>query len=57
MSTNRFEIFSGSVLRLVKAVQGIKAQKMADICAEKGWETISMANDWVTIYGDGVSVK
>ncbi|MBR5228461.1 MAG: haloacid dehalogenase-like hydrolase [Firmicutes bacterium] len=34
-----------------------KAQKMADICAEKGWETISMANDWVTIYGDGVSVK
>ena len=34
-----------------------KAQKMADICAEKGWQTISMANDWKTIYGDNVTVK
>ncbi|MBQ3064017.1 MAG: hypothetical protein IJC99_04370 [Clostridia bacterium] len=30
MSTNRFEIFSTAVLRLVKAVQGIKTQKMAE---------------------------
>lgn len=30
MSTNRFEIFSTAVLRLVKSVQGIKAQKMAE---------------------------
>lgn len=29
-----------------------KAQALADICAEKGWFTISMANDWATIYGD-----
>ena len=32
-----------------------KAQKIADICAEKGWETISMANDWTTIYGNHVT--
>ena len=32
-----------------------KAQKIADICAEKGWVTISMANDWTTIYGDDVT--
>ena len=30
MSTNRFEIFSNAVLRLVRSVQGIKAQKMAE---------------------------
>ena len=30
MSTNRFEIFSTAVLRLVRSVQGIKAQKMAE---------------------------
>ena len=30
MSTNRFEIFSTAVLRLVRAVQDIKAQKMAE---------------------------
>lgn len=29
-----------------------KAQALADICAENGWFTISMANDWATIYGD-----
>ena len=32
-----------------------KAQKIADICAEKNWVTISMADDWTTIYGDGVT--
>lgn len=26
------------------------------ICVEYGWQTISMENDWSTIYGDGVSV-
>ena len=34
-----------------------KAQKIADICAEKGWVTISMANDWTTIYGDDVTIN
>jgi phosphoserine phosphatase len=34
-----------------------KAQKIADICAEKGWVTISMANDWSTIYGENVTVN
>ena len=34
-----------------------KAQKIADICAEKGWVTISMANDWTTIYGDDVTTN
>ena len=34
-----------------------KAQKIADICAEKGWVTISMANDWTTIYGENVTIK
>lgn len=34
-----------------------KAQFIADTCAEKGWNTISMANDWSTIYGDGVTVS
>lgn len=34
-----------------------KAQKIADICAEKGWETISMANDWTTVYGENVTVS
>ncbi len=33
-----------------------KAEKMADICSEKQWETISMANDWTTIYGDDVTI-
>jgi phosphoserine phosphatase len=33
-----------------------KAEKVAAICAEYGWQTISMENDWSTIYGDGVSV-
>jgi hypothetical protein len=34
-----------------------KAQKIADICAEKGWNTISMANDWSTIYGEHVTIN
>ena len=34
-----------------------KAQKIADICTEQGWETISMANDWTTIYGEHVTIN
>lgn len=34
-----------------------KAQKIADICAQKNWETISMANDWTTIYGNNVTIN
>ena len=34
-----------------------KAQKVADICAEKDWVTISMANDWTTIYGENVTAN
>ena len=34
-----------------------KAQKIADICAEKDWVTISMANDWTTIYGEDVTTN
>ena len=34
-----------------------KAQKIADICAEKDWVTISMANDWTTIYGENVTTN
>ena len=34
-----------------------KAQKIADICAEKGWVTISMENDWTTIYGEDVTIN
>ena len=31
-----------------------KAEKIASVCSEKGWQTISMKDDWSTIYGDGV---
>lgn len=34
-----------------------KAQKIADICAEKDWVPISMANDWTTIYGENVTIN
>ena len=34
-----------------------KAQKIADICEQKNWETISMANDWKTIYGENVTIN
>jgi phosphoserine phosphatase len=33
-----------------------KAQKVESICKENGWQTISMKNDWLTIYGNGVSL-
>lgn len=31
-----------------------KAEKMKADCAENGWETISMKDDWITIYGENV---
>lgn len=34
-----------------------KAEKMAQICKENGWVSISMKNDWTTIYGDDISKK
>ena len=34
-----------------------KAQKMYDLCQEFDWVPISMKNDWVTIYGAGVTKK
>ncbi len=34
-----------------------KAQNMYDMCNEKGWIPISMRNDWLTIYGSGVTKK
>ena len=33
-----------------------KAASMKKTCDEKGWTTISMANDWTTIFGDDVKV-
>ena len=32
-----------------------KAQKIYDLCAENGWTPISMKNDWLTVFGDGVT--
>jgi hypothetical protein len=32
-----------------------KAQEMLDSCNEYGYVPVSMANDWLTIYGDGVT--
>ena len=34
-----------------------KAQKMVDLCKENNWITVSMKNDWTTIYGDSVTKK
>lgn len=34
-----------------------KAEKMYDLCEDKGWTAISMKDDWTTIYGDGVERK
>ncbi|MBR6954922.1 MAG: haloacid dehalogenase-like hydrolase [Clostridia bacterium] len=34
-----------------------KAEKMYGYCEAYGWMPISMKNDWVTIYGDGVVKK
>lgn len=33
-----------------------KAERIAEICSEKGWHTISMADDWTTIFGPDVSL-
>ena len=32
-----------------------KADKMYELCAQNGWQPISMKNDWTTIYGPGVT--
>ena len=34
-----------------------KAQKVYDICTENGWIPISMKNDWLTVFGEGVTKK
>ncbi len=34
-----------------------KAEKMVLLCDEFGWIPVSMANDWSTIYGEGVTRK
>ena len=34
-----------------------KAQKVYDFCAENGWIPISMKNDWLTVFGTGVTKK
>ena len=34
-----------------------KAQKIYDFCAENGWTPISMKNDWLTVFGEGVTRK
>lgn len=34
-----------------------KAQKIYDLCSENGWTPISMKNDWLTIFGEGITKK
>lgn len=34
-----------------------KAQKIYDLCAENGWIPISMKNDWLTVFGNGITKK
>ena len=34
-----------------------KADKMYSLCEQYGWIPVSMKNDWITIYGDGVVRK
>lgn len=34
-----------------------KAKKIYDLCAENGWVPISMKNDWLTVFGEGVTKK
>ena len=34
-----------------------KAQKIRDLCAENNWIPISMKDDWLTVFGDGVTKK
>ena len=34
-----------------------KAKKIRYLCEENGWVPISMKNDWLTVFGDGVTKK
>ena len=34
-----------------------KAKKIYDFCAENGWIPISMKDDWLTVFGEGVTKK
>ena len=34
-----------------------KARPVYDFCAENGWVPISMKNDWLTVFGEGVAKK
>ncbi len=34
-----------------------KAQKTYDLCTKNGWIPISMKNDWITVFGEGVTKK
>ena len=34
-----------------------KAQPVYDFCRENGWIPISMKNDWLTVFGEGVTRK
>lgn len=34
-----------------------KAQPVYDFCAENGWVPISMKDDWLTVFGEGVAKK
>lgn len=34
-----------------------KARPVYDFCAENGWVPISMKNDWLTVFGEGVTKK
>lgn len=34
-----------------------KAKPIYDFCAENGWVPISMKNDWLTVFGEGVTKK
>ena len=34
-----------------------KAQRVYDFCAANGWIPVSMKNDWLTVFGEGVTKK
>ena len=34
-----------------------KAKPVYDFCAKYGWIPISMKNDWLTVFGEGVTKK
>ena len=34
-----------------------KAQNVYDFCAQNGWIPISMKNDWLTVFGEGITKK